>query len=510
MQKKYQIRELRFSVTKGIQCLICIVPLQMLHAETTKGIVDSIKTGASQLLAPKPVKNVNQANIQKLSNFQVDTSRVDDLPVLTGNFPVLDQNSRTVNVQRAPQLSFNESILRALQRSPDVTRSLSTLAAQGANIDVAKAGYYPQISGGVSTADLTRGERGRQLFNITATQMVYDFGKIRSAVDVQEAKLASEQALVLVSLDDVALQTASAIVNTERYKKITQIAQQQIEGISRIAEIANLRAKAGISTQADPVQAQSNLEAAQSNLIVQQNLLNQYKQKLKTLLGYDVSNVGWNIPDRIVQQSALYQDPEFNRIPKMIAAQASVEVAKFQKKQVKLSSYPTLNLKGSLSQAVNGVNPNNNEDDGFYSSIMLEASSSFYQGGAVSSQTRAASYAEEAAKAQVSSVYLEVQDEVRLLREEIENKQRQMSVLVARKQTAIRTKELYQEQYKLGTRSAVDLLTAEQTIHSSASEIENARYDMYAAIIKYIAVTGRSRDVYDLNNISIQGFEIQP
>jgi adhesin transport system outer membrane protein len=36
---------------------------------------------------------------------------------------------------------------------------------------------------------------------------------------------------------------------------------------------------------------------------------------------------------------------------KMMAAQASVQVAKFQKEQTKLSTYPTINIKGSLNRA---------------------------------------------------------------------------------------------------------------------------------------------------------------
>ncbi|MEG2268755.1 MAG: TolC family protein, partial [Acinetobacter sp.] len=141
---------------------------------------------------------------------------------------------------------------------------------------------------------------------------------------------------------------------------------------------------------------------------------------------------------------------------------------------------------------------------------MLEASSNFYQGGAIASQTRAASYAEEAAKAQVNMAYLDALDEIRAIREEIENKQKQMEVLAMRRETTIRTKELYQEQYKLGTRTAVDLLNAEQSIHSAAQEIEAARYDIYAAIVKYVRITGNSRELYNLNHITIQGFEVQP
>lgn len=362
----------------------------------------------------------------------------------------------------------------------------------------------------MSTADLTSGERGRQMLSLSATQMLYDFGKINSSVDIQEAKLSVAQANVLVSIDNVAYETANTIVNIQRYQEIIKIAQQQISGISRIAEITNLRAQAGISSQADPVQARSNVQAAETNLIVQETQLKKFQQRLRTLLGSEVKGLKWAIPEHLVKESDLYTDPEFNKVPNMMSAQAEVDVAKFQKQQSKLSRYPTINVKGSLSQAVNGRNPNNNEDDGFYNSIMLEANSNLYQGGATASQTRAASYAEEAAKAKVNRVYLDVLDEIRSLREEIENKQRQIVSLIARKETTVRTRELYQEQYKLGTRSAVDLLNAEQAIHSAAQEIENARFDIYDAIVRYIFVTGRSRDLYDLNHISIQGFEIQP
>lgn len=485
-------------------------PISYVHAESSSDYLTSVKSTISQLFVPKPSAEINKASISALSNFQLDTTQVEELPIIRNSMSLGAHSSVQKIYTPLNSSSFNETILRALQRAPEISQNIANLAAQGAYIDVAKAEYYPQISGGLSTADLTSGERGRQLISLNATQMLYDFGKVKSSVNVQEARLAVAQANVLTSVDNIAYDTANTIVNIQRYQDITKIAQQQIAGISRIAEIANLRANAGISSQADPVQARSNVQAAEINLIVQQTELKKYQQKLRTLLGGDVSGLTWAIPERLVRDSDLYNEPVFNKIPTLMSAQAEVEVAKFQKQQSKLSNYPTLNVKGSLSQALNGRNPNNNEDDGLYNSIMLEATSNFYQGGARASQTRAASYAEEAAKAKVNSAYLDVLDEVRLLREEIENKQRQVTSLIARKETTIRTRELYQEQYKLGTRSAVDLLNAEQAIHSAAQEIENARYDIYIAIVRYVFVTGRSRDLYDLNNISIQGFEIQP
>ncbi|EXA54858.1 outer membrane efflux family protein, partial [Acinetobacter baumannii 984213] len=86
-------------------------------------------------------------------------------------------------------LDFTGAIYQALQRRPEITESIAMIAGQSASIDVAKAAYYPQISGGITTADLTSGERGRQLFTISASQMLYDFGKVKRSVDIEKAKL---------------------------------------------------------------------------------------------------------------------------------------------------------------------------------------------------------------------------------------------------------------------------------------------------------------------------------
>lgn len=476
-------------------------------AEGSKINLNSVKENVQRLFVPESKEDFRKVQLNELSNFEYDPSQIQALPVISNT----SQGIASPTNSRLPtHLSLFEAVQFAILRHPDISQTISALAAQNANIDVARAGYYPQLSAGVSTGDMTSGERGRQLLNLNATQMLYDFGKIKSSVNTQEARLAAAQAEVLVSIDQIALEVASAIVNIKRYQEITRIAQEQIKGISRISEIANLRANAGISSQADPIQAQSYLESAQSNLIVQETQLNAYRQRLRTLLGGEVSAMTWEIPDSLVQASKIYSEPQFNQIPKMMLAKAQVDVAAFEKKQTQLSRYPTLNVKGTLSQALNGRNPNNDKDDGTDSAIMFEASSNFYQGGANASQTRSAGYAEQAAKARVNATYLDAINEIRITQEQIENKQRQMQVLVAQQATTVRTKELYQEQYKLGTRTAVDLLNAEQAIHSASSQIETTRYDIYDNLVQYISAAGKSRDVYQLNNLSIQGVEIQP
>lgn len=407
-------------------------------------------------------------------------------------------------------INFKGAILEVLQRNPEVAQRIADLAKQEAIIGIAKAQYFPQLSAGIGTADLTSKDRGQQVLSLSATQLLYDFGKVKSAVTVEKAKQLQSQAELLFKIDELSQVVANLIVNIERYWHLVQIAEQQMRGMEQIVEIAQLRAKAGISSQADPVQALSNLQAAKSTKMIHEAQLQQYQQRLAILLGYDISSMKWDIPSILIDRAGLYEETEFNHIPKMMLAQAAVDVVQHQKQQTKLSIYPTVQIKGSLSQALNGRNPNNNQENGFDHAVMLEATSHFYQGGAIRAQNKAASYAEEAAKAQVATVYLDVLEQIRLIRDEIKNKQQLMQVLAERRETTKRTKALYQEQYKLGTRTVIDLLNAEQAIHSVAQEIETARYDIYTALIRYIEITGRSREVYGLNHIAIQGVEIYP
>ncbi|MGA8882738.1 MAG: TolC family protein [Acinetobacter sp.] len=439
----------------------------------------------------------NRIQISRISNYQVSS--------LTQEQTFAKSTAFSVN-----QISLIDAVQQAVTTHPDIQQQVSSLAAQNENIHVAQAAYFPQFSGGISTGDMTTGERGRQLISLNATQMLYDFGKVKTSVDIQQTRLWAEQAQLLISIDDVALRTSSAIINIKRSQEMVQIAERQIAGIQKIVEITQLRAQAGVSSQADPVQAKSYLQAAQTNLLTQQSLLNQYQLQLRSLIGLNLGEKQWDIPNFLIAKSSLYDEPNFKQIPKMMHASAEIQTAQAQKTQTKLSRYPTLNVKGSLNQAINGRNPNNNEDNGLYSSIMLEANSNFFQGGAIAAQARSASYAEQAAKAKLNSVYLDVLDQVRLNREQVESKQNQMKILQARQMTTIKTKELYQEQYKLGTRTALDLLNAEQAIHAVASDIESTRYDIYSSLVQFIAATGKSREVYSLDHLNIHGVTIQP
>ncbi|WP_252053641.1 TolC family protein [Acinetobacter silvestris] len=485
------------------------------------GYLNNIKNSVQSLIKPQDDQSYKTAQMQQLTNFQFKPdAELNELPVIESsiigrkapfNNLYTEGLAKSVNDPRNNrQFSIDNAVQIAVKRNPAIAESIATLASQNANIDVAKAGYYPQLQAGMNTGDFTASDKGRQVYSIQANQRLYDFGKVESSVNTQQNKLAVEQANVLGSIDEIAAQTARTILRVLRYQATVKIAQDQVTGVSRLYEIARLRANAGISSNADPVQAQSYVEYSKSYLISQQNFLSQEQQKLKTLLGFEVDRVHFTIPDELVSKSGLYDTPTMNTIPAMIAAQAEIEVAKSQKKQTELSRYPTISLVGSVNKALNGKNPNTGIENDSDSSISISMSSNFYQGGAVGSQVKAAGFAEQAARSKLNAIYLNILDSTRTARENIENMNKQISVLQDRESSTAKTRELYEEQYKLGKRSILDLLSSAQSFHSSRAERESARYDIYDTVAVYIHVTGKSRDVYHLNNTKIQGFEIQP
>lgn len=115
-------------------------------------------------------------------------------------------------VASGERLGLTDAVLQAAQWHPSIAEAIGNLYKQGEGINVARAGYYPQISGGIRTGYDTGygGDRNSQALNLSLKQMLYDFGKVDSAVSAAQAAAARAQANILLVVDDLARDTAYA------------------------------------------------------------------------------------------------------------------------------------------------------------------------------------------------------------------------------------------------------------------------------------------------------------
>jgi adhesin transport system outer membrane protein len=411
-------------------------------------------------------------------------------------------------------LELNEAVRQAVARHPSISDAISTLAQQAGGVEVARAGYYPQVrvgvGGGSSNAPAAQGGSTGTVATASVSQMLYDFGKVDGAVAQSEALVRRQQAGILKQIDVVAQQTADAVVTAHRYQALLAIAQEQVQAVEKVLETARLRANAGISTRADPIQAESRVDSARANLLQVKSQLAQWRERLGTLLGPGVPPQIAPLPDGLASTLRVDSPPDTSLLPDVLAAEAARRAASAQLEIARANRYPTLSVDASVNKAMGGINPATLERNGTYHTVMLNLTSVIYQGGALDAQVRAATAAEEAARMRIETARLNAGDQARNFREQVIGAQARLGVLADRRRSIVEARDLYREQYTLGTRSILDLLNAEQEIYQAAAEQEAVLHDLWASRVGYIGATGQARAFYGLDNTTVQGMELLP
>jgi len=408
-------------------------------------------------------------------------------------------------------LAMARAVQLAVQQHPTIADAIATLAQQAAGVDYARAGYYPQVRVGMGTGT-SNGRSGNSgmLAQASASQMLYDFGKVDSQVHRSQALVRRQQAIVLRQIDLVAQQAAEAALMVHRYQALTEIAGGQVDAVDSVLELAQLRAKAGLSTRADPIQAQARAQGAHAYLGQMKAELAQWRQKLRTLVGIEGARRIEVLPGLEHPTLWMTADPEFRLLPDVLLAQAERQAAKAQLATSRASRLPTITLDASGNKAIRGVNPSTSERNGIYHSLNVNVSVPLYQGGALDAQIRAAAAEEIAAGERIEAAVLLAGDQARAWREMALGAQGRLADVENRRKSILSVRDLYREQYQLGTRSVLDLLNAEQEIHQAEAEAQALVHDLWQYRLEFIAATGRLREFFSLNNTLVQGMELLP
>lgn len=412
------------------------------------------------------------------------------------------------------RLGLAEAALLAVQWHPSVAQAIGDLYKQGEGINVANAGYYPQLSGGIRAGYDTGygGDRGSQALSLSLKQMLYDFGKVDYAVDAARAAAARSQANILLVVDELARDTAYAWLETRRYEQLIAIAREQIRGVGDIVELARQRSDMGASTRSDVVQAQSRVEGAQATLEEYQSQYERWRSTLATLLG------------RVSPPALAREDPPElegacnrpmggdDRLPAVLMALAQRAQSQAELSQAKAEAYPTLSLQPQINHYLDSdYNRDNPSLDRTQAGIYLNLEVPIYQGGAISARTRAAGYALTAADSAEDAARLQARRGMAEAKAQTSGLGRRLRSLEARQGSIKEARELYGRQYlDLGTRPLLDLLNAEQEIYQSRFELAGTRSDLLRLDVDCLYNNGALRPALDLEGRSLQGVEILP
>jgi outer membrane protein, multidrug efflux system len=157
-----------------------------------------------------------------------------------------------------------------LERRPDILQAEEQLVAANAQIGVAKADYFPQITltgaGGYQSSALSRlfaAPAGLWAFGASALQPVFEGGRIRNRVGFAEAR-AEEATLVYQRTVQEAFRDVSDALVAYRKSQEVRIQQQQLTTAAEDAtRLSNMRYRGGATSYLEVLDSETRFFTAQ-------------------------------------------------------------------------------------------------------------------------------------------------------------------------------------------------------------------------------------------------------
>lgn len=400
----------------------------------------------------------------------------------------------------AAGLGLARAVALAVAWHPSVRSAHAQVFEAGDHIQAARAGYYPQVSAGLTSERGNRnlpGYDSRQVhrFVVSLSQMLYDFGKVGSMVESSRAQEAVARARLLLTVDDVARDAAQAWVEVRRYEALLEVADDQQRGVTAIADLVRERRRQGASPRSDEMQAQAREEAARAFELEAGAQLRRWRMQLEHLTGLEaVSGTRDAIPAAVELACSLPDRAQTP--PSVLVAQAEVRVAQADLDGARAQARPTVSLDGSIGR---GLDADSRLGESHDSTVMLNVSAPLYQGGGNQARQRAAGHARAAAEAALDDARLASSRLLQDARTQAGGSAQRRSVLDERVRSLEQTRTLYAQQYlDLGTRSLLDLLNAEQEYQQARMERANNTHDLLRAQVDCLYAGGRLREAFEI------------
>lgn len=399
-------------------------------------------------------------------------------------------------------LTLEQAIARAVSWHPSIDEAIARYNQDAEQINVARSGYFPSVTGGLSM-DYTSSGTGdwAPKLDLSLSQMIFDFGKVESAVEAATAATRAGRARVLLGVDSLILQTGQTALQIQRHKELLAVARSHVASVSEIRDLVQERTDRGANSQSDIVQANVRVQAAEAMAIEIEGALGRARLELASLIGSEgaVDIIG-EVPRRLAA-SCDRRDINWAAVPAVMQADAQWEEAMAQFDRAQAEAFPTLSLQAGTSANLYDIG---NAPPDFR--IGLSLSGSLYDGGARGASANAAGHAVRAANMAVQTARLEVENTIVQARQMSATYAALIESMTYRNALLQIAAELSRHQYfDLGTKTLMDVLDAERELHQALFESVNSSYDRYNLQFDCIYNTGAARATFNLEGMVVKG-----
>lgn len=380
---------------------------------------------------------------------------------------LLDQNRALLRAADEDVAQIVSELRPILNWSADITRSFGNTKTSGTTRPI-------------SSTDVNVGlEVGLLLFDFGRTGLRREAAK--------ETVLSTRQALRSIE-QQVLLRAVQAFMNVRRNREFVSLRENNVRLLRQELRAARDRFEVGEVTRTDVAQAEARLAAAQSGLATAQGDLAQAIEEFRASTGRPPGAL--QVPRNLPRLSgdiegskaiAVRNHPDMLRVRhRVAAADLTVSAAEAAKK-------PRVSLNGRVGAG----EEIDSSDFSRTGSVGIQVSGPIYQGGLLSSATRQAMAQRDAARGELHDVRHTV----------AQNVGNAYAVLLSARagrragQEQVRAAEVafrgVQEEAKLGARTTLDVLDAEQELLDARTNLISADTDVTIAAYTVLASLGQ-------------------
>ena len=324
-------------------------------------------------------------------------------------------------------------------------------------------------------------------YSLRSSMTLYNGGKLRNNIKSSKLQEQVQQYSVEEEIDNIETSITESFLQILYAQESVKINEETVALSKLQCERGKALLEAGSISQSDYAQLESQYSSDKYQLVLSQTTLESNIQTLKQLLEMDMTETlsistpnleAHDVLTPLPGKEEVYQSA-LNFIPSIQSGKLGIDIAKLEHKNAKAGYYPTLDLSASVGTGhISGSDSNFGQQmkNKLNESIGLTLSVPIFS-------NRENKSAVEKAKLQISEAeleYLNAQKELQKTIEDIylnaNSSQAQYAAAIEQVRASKTSYNLAQEQFNLGMKNTVELLTEKNNFLSAQQEMLQAKY----------------------------------
>jgi TolC family type I secretion outer membrane protein len=193
-------------------------------------------------------------------------------------------------IKKGEILNLQRCIEIALKKHPDIIASTNNVNAYINKVGQSRADYYPQINlysgySRISPVTSANGSYDNYSTGININQIIYDFGKTSTQVNIQNLNLNAVRTDLESISDRIIFNVKQKYFALLQSKRNKQVAEETVRQYQQHLEQAKGFFEVGVKPKFDVTKAEVDLGTARLNLIISENALKSAKASLDNAIG---------------------------------------------------------------------------------------------------------------------------------------------------------------------------------------------------------------------------------